>query len=690
MQKFLSMLPYLYFLRFPLLIALILLLFPYIALKTGASSLLGGIFDLAGSSYVKTAGRMFFVALVSLNVAWTILETFWLVVLYAPERFAVSRLTMRWTKRQHALAFALLAAPTLIDAFWESIARGRAALSALLVGAVAGIIVASLLLWAISVATDNQEGTREKTPGKTTPNWFAQRRDLSLGYMSPESEGPRLGLGHVRAALMLVISMGIYIGIGIGKDYRIGSQPIVPTLAYVLLLLTLLCWGLAGMAFFLDRYRVPVVLPVAILFGLASLFPQSDYYYFLLTGRQRADLSSSMVMKAGNPKRTSAIVVAASGGGIQAAAWTARVLTGLEHESRNLGTQSADFGKSIRFISAVSGGSVATMYFVNEYTAKGLPNDEELKSVFESAEESSLDDVAWGLLYPDIWRTVIPLFPLKHTDRGYSLERAFTSRGDGLSKPLSDWSKGVSEGWRPAVAFNATSADSGARFVFSTSKLGAGVSGRMDFSNVYPSYDISIGTAVRLSATFPYVSPAARADLPSRAPEPRFHIVDGGYYDNYGISTLVEWLDDALSSSESDIQRVLIVQIRDSLPDSATEAKNAIGSLYQTFAPLSTMVRVRSTGQLAHNDEDTKLIERVAFKPNVSIESAVFQYCGHKPPLSWHLTATQKANIDNAWNNELSANGPWRIVKNFLAGGEPLPPSATICPLTDKEEQAAN
>ena len=170
MKKFLSMLPDLYFLRFPLLIALILLLFPYIALKTGASSLLGGIFDLAGSSYVKTAGRMFFVALVSLNVAWTILETFWLVVLYAPERFAVSRLTMRWTKRQHALAFALLAAPTLIGAFWESIARGRAALSALLVGAVAGIIVAALLLWAISVATDNQEGTREKTPGKTTPN----------------------------------------------------------------------------------------------------------------------------------------------------------------------------------------------------------------------------------------------------------------------------------------------------------------------------------------------------------------------------------------------------------------------------------------------------------------------------------------------------------------------------------------
>ena len=44
---------------------------------------------------------------------------------------------------------------------------------------------------------------------------------------------------------------------------------------------------------------------------------------------------------------------------------------------------------------------------------------------------------------------------------------------------------------------------------------------------------------------------------------------------------------DALSSSDNTIQRVLIVPIKDSSPDNATKMKNASGSFYQTFAPIS-------------------------------------------------------------------------------------------------------
>src|SRR5215469_4559555 len=681
MKKFLSMLPYVYFLRFPLLFALVLVLFPCIALKTSASSLLGGIFDLADSSPLKMGGRMFFVALLALTVAWTVLETFWLALLYAPERFAVSPLAMKWTKTQHVLAFFLLAVPTLDGALWESISSGEASRPPLLVGAALGIIVAFLLLWGINAATNSRAKPRTEHLNRVTPSWFAQQENLSAGYVSPATEGFHLRPGHARAALLLLASTAIYIAIGIAKDIRIGWQPIVPTLAYVLLLMMLLCWALAGLAFFLDRYRVPVVLPIAILFAVASVFHQSDYYYFLTKGQNREQVAPSEVMKAGNPNRTAAIVVAASGGGIQAAAWTARVLTGLEEKSREEpGPQQIDFAKSIRFISAVSGGSVGTMYFVNDYAPNGVPND--LHQVLVRAEESSLDDVAWGLLYPDLWRTIIPLFPFKHADRGDSLERAFT-RGDGLSKRLSDWRKDVLAGWRPASAFNATAVDNGARLVFSTSELGAAVSGRMDFYDpeLYSNYDIRIVTAVRLSSAFPHVSPAARADLP-----PEIHVVDGGYYDNYGISTLIEWLDDALQAPDNPIRRVLIIQIRDSAPNANTKPQAGRGGFNQSFAPIATMLHVRSTGQLAHNDEDTSLIERVRFQPDVAIESAVFEYCGETPPLSWHLTAAQKANIETAWGNELGAGGPWPIVKNFLAGGAPLPPKPTTCPFIDKSD----
>ena len=208
-------------------------------------------------------------------------------------------------------------------------------------------------------------------------------------------------------------------------------------------------------------------------------------------------------------------------------------------------------------------------------------------------------------MYPDLWRTIIPLFPFKHADRGDLLERAFT-RSDGLSKPLSDWGTDVSQGWRPAIAFNATAVDSGARLVFSSSELGAAVPGRVELydPHLYSDYDIRIVTAVRLSSAFPYVSPAARA-----VRSPQIHVVDVGYYDNYGMSTLVEWLDDALRAADNPIRRVLIIQIRDSAPETSGKPQAGRGAFNQSFAPLATMLHVRSTGQLAHTDEDTSLIK---------------------------------------------------------------------------------
>jgi hypothetical protein len=60
-------------------------------------------------------------------------------------------------------------------------------------------------------------------------------------------------------------------------------------------------------------------------------------------------------------------VVAVNGGGIQAAAWAAQVLAGLEEACREEGC-GREFDEEVRLISSVSGGSVGTMYFVNEYT----------------------------------------------------------------------------------------------------------------------------------------------------------------------------------------------------------------------------------------------------------------------------------------------------------------------------------
>ena len=85
-------------------------------------------------------------------------------------------------------------------------------------------------------------------------------------------------------------------------------------------------------------------------------------------------------------------------------------------------------------------------------------------------------------------------------------------------------------------------------------------------------YDIDVWTAAVLSATFSYVSPAARATCfdqkkendneiqkedhkESRSPAAenspgQLHLIDGGYHDNYGVASALDWLAAALEAQD--------------------------------------------------------------------------------------------------------------------------------------------
>src|SRR5947207_14776958 len=78
-------------------------------------------------------------------------------------------------------------------------------------------------------------------------------------------------------------------------------------------------------------------------------------------------------------------------------------------------------------------------------------------------------------------------------------------------------------------------------------------------------------TAARLSRTFSFVSPAVRTNVVNKCKEEdrnvwRQHIVDGGYYDNYGVASALDWLQPVLEARRDGIaglnfSRVLIVQL---------------------------------------------------------------------------------------------------------------------------------
>ncbi|MBI1896808.1 MAG: patatin-like phospholipase family protein, partial [Acidobacteria bacterium] len=335
-----------------------------------------------------------------------------------------------------------------------------------------------------------------------------------------------------------------------------------PTLGSVLVLMIMLVWIFSGAAYFFDRYRVPVLVVFALILIGAAQFPQSDHYYDSSRSLHRFPVSPSDALFRSRYPTDSAIVVAASGGGIQAAAWAARVLTGLAEATADIrvpGTDVAAFAPAVRVVSSVSGGSVAALYFVAAFNSGSLELSQMRRQIYEPAVASSLDEAAWGLVYPDMVRSFAPLLLSPRIDRGWAMERAW-SRFGAQPERLADWRADVLRGGRPAVLFNATITETGERLLLSTLDLPS-AAGRRNFYDVphYGEYDVSPVTAARLSASFPYVTPVARISAPVPR-DRRYHIADGGYYDNFGIVSLADVLIRGLPKG-APVRCVLLLQI---------------------------------------------------------------------------------------------------------------------------------
>lgn len=734
-----SRLQHIYLLRVPLLTASGIVGLCFLAFFTPTRLLLGNAFD------IESHWGIFFVSLTAFLAAWVVMVSWRLVRLYGAERFldTASLQIPSNVRSRDLIYYSAIALPVVICAVWKS---AELHWSLELIEGALGLLVSLLCLavangiqrwltrpdFAIQRPPDDARYIA-KIAGTSpalfipagirpldrlndrlgaqdpTPSWFLNAvtslcrpvpQGIGRGYLYYDrqtGEFRSILPGHLAALSLLILTLAVYLLIG-AADLAIriehGRPPLIPALSYVMLLAMLLCWIFSGLAFFFDRYRIPVLIPLVAWLAFTSYFPgvKSDYYYPVMEPAQAS--GGTTAKKVTNDR--SIIVVAANGGGIQAAAWTARVLTGLEEECEDAGCD-PDFAESIRLISSASGGSAGTMYFVNEYTKKGPPPDDELESIVDRSEASSLDQIAWGLVYPDLKRTFFPNpFSRPRWDRGRALEEAWLRKGnhswenkEGIQQGLSDWRQDTQDGWRPAVIFNTTDAESGERVPLATTDLPEGSPGRISYDGLFEKgeqkHDISVATAARLSAAFAYVSPAARADIKGSAP----HLVDGGYYDNYGISSLVEWLDWRLES-DRDIKNVLILEIRGapSRPSytyegkqecptrptaEAPDRKSTTGWFYQAVAPASAVFSVRNTGQRTHNDVELELLKD-KWKDDVTITQALFEYDSGDTPLSWHLTKDDKKEIDKNWDAELekyyNACAGWNRVHAFLTTQE--------------------
>ena len=126
----------------------------------------------------------------------------------------------------------------------------------------------------------------------------------------------------------------------------------------------------------------------------------------------------------------------------------------------------------------------------------------------------------------------------------------------------------------PAFTLNTTAAETGGRFLLANyvNETGAlnGVVPAESFLAAYgngetkgKAADLHLMTAARLSATFPYVSSAARIE--GQFDYGADHFVDGGYFDNDGASSAIEFLTEVFNhgGDPKGAVPILFIEIRD-------------------------------------------------------------------------------------------------------------------------------
>jgi hypothetical protein len=706
--KLLEWIEYFYLIRFQVL-ASVLLAIVIPAGYFAAPSIFIGLFDARGLTSFTLVVWM------ALQLAWTVMITSRLILVYGPERFFGIRGLQSDDARKNPMKdgevqrrrgdatysqlglFGVLAAPCAVmlccgtDLAWYQKAIG--------IG-VAAILAVGFLCLTAALHYRIERSDAAWTAARIFPTfgflgwhqgysrWKAWKIvDVLLDRLP---ERLRAGLvrkgqlrsGHEVATIALLLQLGIYVAIGFGLRPDLTLPEHQPAaLFFALFLLILLTWIFSGTAFFLDAVRLPVLSTLLICSLLSGAIARTDHQFKIFSSilPSTTNVSPRNVVRKWacarkKPSNAPVIIVATAGGGIRAAAWTTQVLTGLEEESRAKGCP-ANLTSSLLAISSVSGGSVGSMFFLAGYdsnTGEFRSDQDAIRSIRFNASRSTLSAVGWGFLYPDAARTLplLGMFIPQFVDRGWALENAWIS---GWPDPpnISNWRADVAAGHRPAAIFNATAAESGDRFLIASTDLSDIVLGdgpdtledskTIRFSTKFQGYDVPVATAARLSATFPYVSPEAQAsDGPKRA---RVHIGDGGYYDNSGVLSALEWLEQASSELKGHPVRVLLIDSEPGTP----QGGERWSWQRQIVSPIDTLLNVRSASQELRSKIELGVGMRLLnSQPDLGIDvkSIPFLFATPLPaPLSWHLTPEQRLSIDENWQ---ANKGARKEVLKFL------------------------
>lgn len=277
---------------------------------------------------------------------------------------------------------------------------------------------------------------------------------------------------------------------------------------------------------FADPYRFPVrPTPVAsVLDKIAQNRPAVDQYFarwLVARDKESAKLTELPVF-----------LVAADGGGLRAAAWTHAVLTQLDRQTNGL------FRRNTFAYSTVSGASLGVTTFLNSHDGA------QAKQLFER------DFFAPALARLAVTEPLRILFGRGFEGRDRGFERQIVAQwrtlthSDVMEQPFLIASRLDQEPNGPVMLLNSTSVRTGRRALM----MNVAPMSNPPYQDLFGDGPYralratSVAGAIHLTARFPGFSPPAHVYRHSDARVLHDRLVDGGFYENSGATSLTEIL----------------------------------------------------------------------------------------------------------------------------------------------------
>lgn len=365
-------------------------------------------------------------------------------------------------------------------------------------------------------------------------------------------------------------------------------------------------------------------------------------------------------------ERPTIVFLATSGGAYRATFWTSLILDKLNAE-----TQLPAVVNNIRLVTGASGGMVAGAYLTAmRYLGNAKNITEQIQQDIAKAQgiafnpngaptnkrrilqpRDSISSLIFALLRHDIPRIITQR--KQKFDRGQELDRQWET----LKVNFKELETSEKSGVAPSIIFSPTLVESGAPAFFSNLDLGeirTDPSDKKDADTtsveVFKPFmdaraNVTLATATRLNATFPYISPAI--SLPT-APELR-RVVDAGYYDNYGITTLTAYLNEPVIKDwiEKNCAGAVIIEIN-AFPSQKPKDKprhKMFAAVSRAFhfvsSPLKGAMSARSSAQKFRNDtmikETVSQYNKGIFAEHLFMRRFTFENQSKDISLNWSL-----------------------------------------------------